>query len=122
MRLTKWASACATGIVLAFLVAGCQEEQTSIDVVRKHRLISAENKQLEARIDRQDKKIESLKESLAKCQKDRDKWKETATKTIQENVRGILGHAMEESVKLREENTKLKAQIEQLKQDNNAGQ
>lgn len=122
MRLTKWASACVTGIVLAFLVAGCQEEQTNIDVVRKHRLIAARNEQLRARIDRQDKKIENLKESLAKCRTDRDKWKETATKTVQENVRGILGHAMEKNVQLSEENVKLKARIEQLKRESNAGQ
>jgi len=121
MILTRWAVV-FSGVVLISLAGGCQEQENGVDAVRRHRLISVENKQLKARIDKQDKKIESLKESLAKCQKDRDKWKETATKTVQKNVREILSLATEESAQLRKENAKLKAQIEQLKQESNAGQ
>lgn len=115
MILTRWAVV-FSGMVLISLAGGCQEQQNGVDVVRRHRLVSAENKQLNTRIDRQDKKIEKLKESLARCQKDRDKWKETATKTVQKNVREILSLATEESVRLRKENAELKTRIKQLEQ------
>ena len=114
MKWTSWVAVCLAAVVLVSLIAGCEEE--NISEVKKHRLIAVENKELKAEVEKRDKNITKLEDDLAQCRTDRDKWKETATETIHENVREILVHAMEESVQLREENVKLKAEIEQLKQ------
>lgn len=114
MKWTSWVAVCLAAVVLVSLIAGCEEE--NISDVKKHRLIAVENKELKAEVEKLDKKVAKLEDDLAQCRTDRDKWEVTATETIQKNVRGILGHAMEKNVQLREENVKLKAEIEQLKQ------
>ena len=92
----------AVGVVI-MLTAGCEKENP----------LAKENMQLKEQLEQRDKEIEKQKELLVKCQQEKKDWKEQ----IQESIKGLRDGAtkdLEEIGRLREENAKLKTQIEQL--------
>lgn len=111
---------------ISILTAGCgQQEPLS---VKQSRAIAAENIELKKQVERLNQEIETLKEQyekeikkqeklLTQCQKDRDNWKKKAQQNIRSQVEPVLDAVVDETAKLREENTKLKAQIEQLQKE-----
>jgi len=111
-------------VVVVMLIAGCQEQQLPSE--KKSRLIAAENMQLKKELERRSKEIEGLKELhdreiqkqeklLAKCLEEKETWKEKSRQNIRNQVNGVVDAIMEQNAKLRQENEKLKAQIENLR-------
>ncbi|MHC4171595.1 MAG: hypothetical protein ACYTBX_13715 [Planctomycetota bacterium] len=110
--------------VVAMLIAGCEEQQ--LPSAKKSRLIVAENMQLKKELERRSEDIERLKELhdreiekqeklFAKCQDEKETWKEKSRQNVRNQVKGVLDAVMEQNAKLRQENEELKVQIEQLK-------
>ena len=111
------------GIAL-MLIGGCvgQNEPPS---VKKSRTIAAENIELRKELTQSSKEIEKLKEQhgkelneqeklLADCLQEKETLKKKSRQNIRSQVKGVLDTVLEENKKLREENAKLKAQIEEL--------
>ena len=126
-RVPAWIT-CVLAVGFAvMLIAGCgQPEPPS---VKQSRAIAAENIELKKQIKRLNQEIEKLKEQhekeikkqeklLTQCQQDKEAWKQKAQQNIRSQVAPVLDAVMDETAKLREENTKLKAQIEQLQKEN----
>ena len=112
----------AIGFV-AMLLAGCGQKEPPD--VKQSRAIAAENIELRKQVERLNQEIDRLKERhekdikeqqklLAQCQQDKESWKKKAQQNIRSQIEPVLDAVMDETAKLREENTKLKAQIEQL--------
>ncbi|HLB74693.1 MAG TPA: hypothetical protein VJJ98_11790 [Sedimentisphaerales bacterium] len=117
------------GIILVSLVAiviaaGCQESQTPSE--KKSRVIAAQNMELQKQLAERDKQIDDLKaqyaartgleqKKLADCQKQTADCKEQLKQGMEEKVNDILVASIEESAKIREENTALKAEIAELR-------
>ena len=115
----------AIGFV-AMLTAGCGQQEPP--GVKQSRAIAAENIELRKQVERLNQEIERLKERhekdikeqqklLTQCRQDKESWKKKARQNIRSQVEPVLDTVMDEIAKLREENTKLKAQIEQLQQE-----
>lgn len=113
----------AVSAVVIMLIAGCEEQQ--LQNAKKSRLIAAENMQLKKELERLSSDIEELKklhgkeiekqqEQLAKCQEEKETWKEKSRQNIRNQVNSVLDAIMKKNAKLRKENKKLKAQVEQL--------
>ncbi|MBN2594019.1 MAG: hypothetical protein JXA81_10965 [Sedimentisphaerales bacterium] len=114
----------------AMLTVGCGPQSTGLltdepPSVKKCRVIAAENIELKKELAKSDKEIEMLKaqysqkideqrERLQKCLQEKEELKEKSRQNVREQVSSVLDTVMEENKNLREENTKLKAQIEQL--------
>jgi len=113
-------------IIAGFVVmlsTGCgQPEPPS---VKKARAIAAENMELRKELQRLNKEIENIQarhgkeldeqeKLLAECLKEKEALKEKSRQNIRNQVKGVLDNVLEENKKLREQNTKLKAQIKQL--------
>ena len=111
------------GIAL-MLIGGCggQNEPPS---VKKSRTIAAENIELRKQLAQSSKEIEKLKEQHGKeideqkkllqtCLQEKEDLKEKSRQNIRSQVKGVLDTVLEQNKKLREENNKLKAQIENL--------
>jgi outer membrane murein-binding lipoprotein Lpp len=108
------------------LIAGCgQKEPPS---VKQSRAIAAENIELRKQLERLNRQIEKLKEQhdkktneqkklLARCEQEKEAWKKKAQQNVRNQVEPVLDAVIDETAKLREENTRLKAQIEQLKEE-----
>ena len=119
---TRKASVLAIGFIV-ILIAGCgQKEPPS---VKQSRAIAAENIELRKQVERLNQEIERLKEQhekeikkqeklLAQCEQDKDALKKKARQNIRSQVAPVLDTVINETAKLREENTKLKAQVELL--------
>ena len=115
----------AVGFVALF-IAGCgQQEPPS---VKQSRAIAAENIELRKQVERLNQEIEKLKEEhdkeikkqeklLAECEQDKEVWKKKAQQNIRSQVAPVLDAVVDETARLREENTRLKAQIEQLQKE-----
>jgi len=117
------------GIILVFVVAiaiaaGCQESQTPSE--KKSRVIAAQNMELQKQLAERDKQIDDLKaqyaarigleqKKLAECEKQTAGCKQQLEQGMEEKVNDILVASIEESAKVREENTALKAEIVELK-------
>ena len=112
-----------TVCVVVMSIAGCGNQEPPS--VKKSRLIAVENMQLTKELGQRNKEIERLnelhnKESkkqeklLAKCVQEKENWKQKARQNVRNQVKGVFDAVMEQNVKLREENEKLKAQIEKL--------
>ncbi len=111
--------------VVVMSIAGCgQQEQPS---VKKSRLIAVENMRLKKELGQRSKEIERLnelhnKESkkqeklLAECVQEKESWKHKARQNVRNQVKDVFDAVMEQNAKLRDENEKLKAQIETLQQ------
>ncbi len=114
-----------TVCVVVMSIAGCGEQEPPS--VKKSRLLAVENMQLTKELGQRNKEIERLKELhnkeskkqeklLAKCVQEKESWKQKARQNVRNQVKGVFDAVMEQNVKLREENEKLKAQIEKLQQ------
>jgi len=120
-------------ICALILIGGCgQQEPPS---VKKSRTIAAENMELKKELAKSNKEIEMLKaqysekineqrEQLQKCLREKEELKEKSRQNVRDQVKGVLDTVLEENQKLREstgrltaENSKLKAQIEELKKE-----
>jgi len=124
-RMTKMKRTARKALVAAIgfavvLVAGCGEKEAPS--VRQSRAIAAENIELQKQLDRSNARIENLKEQydkeldkqqklLKKCKQERDQWKAKSQQNVRDQVKNVLDTVMAENTRLREENTKLKAQI-----------
>jgi hypothetical protein len=113
------------------LTTGCGQQSTGSITeeppsVKKARAIAAENIELKKEIDRLSKELEILKEHhyteineqkdlLQICLQEKDALKKKSRQNIRDQVKGVFDTILEENKKLREENSKLKAQIEELK-------
>jgi len=106
------------------LTGGCGPQEESS--FKKGRTIAAENIELRKELDRRNKKIETLKaqysekideqrEQLRKCLQEKEELREKSRQNVREQVSSVLDTVMQENKKLREENTQLKAQIEELR-------
>jgi regulator of replication initiation timing len=112
-----------TLIFAVMLTAGCGPNEPPS--VKKSRTIAAENIELRKQLAQSSKEIEKLKEQHGKeldeqkkllqtCLQEKEAWKNKSQQNIRNQVKGVLDTVLEENAKLREENTKLKAQIEEL--------
>ena len=106
------------------LTTGCGQPESPS--VKKCRVIAAENIELRKELDRRKKEIEILKEQysrkideqreqLRKCLQEKEELKEKSRQNVREQVSSVLDTIVEENKKLREENSRLKAQIEELR-------
>jgi len=111
-------------IVAVMLIGGCGGQNEPPDV-KKSRAIAAENIELKKQLTQSSKEIEKLKEQhgkeidkqeklLAECLKEKETWQNKSRQNIRSQVKGVLDTVLEENKKLRDENTRLKAQIEEL--------
>jgi len=105
------------------LTTGCGPQEPPD--VRKARAIAAENIELKKQLAKCNKEIELLKaqysskideqrERLQKCLQEKEQLKEKARQNVRDQVKDVLDTVLEENKKLREENTRLKAQVEKL--------
>ena len=113
----------AVGIAV-ISIAGCGQPETPSE--KMSRLISVENTRLKKELELRNSQIERLtrlhnKESekqvklLAECVKEKESWKQRAQQNVRNQVKGVLDSVIEQNAKLREENEKLKTQIEKLR-------
>ena len=121
MKETAWKSL-VISIGFAFvLIAGCGEKEAPS--VKQSRAIAAENIELQRQLDRSNARIENLKKQydkesekreklLKKCQQELEEWKAKSRQNVRDQVKGVLDSVMADNTRLREENAKLKAQIE----------
>jgi hypothetical protein len=109
--------------IAVMLTVGCGPQEPPS--VKKSRTIAAENIELKKQLAKSNKEIEMLKaqyrkktdeqkEQLQKCLKENEALKEKSRQNIRNQVKGVLDTVLEENKKLREENARLKAQIEKL--------
>jgi len=107
------------------LIAGCGEQEPPS--MKKSRLIAVENMRLKKELEQRNREIEKLKELhnreikkqeelLAECVQEKESWKQKAHQNVGNQVKGVFDAVMEQNAKLRDENERLKAQIEKLKQ------
>jgi len=107
-----------TSIILAVvifaviaLVTGCEEQNLSD--TRKSRLVAAENMQLKKDLAQRDEEIEKQKGLLAECIEEQ----EMAAKQVQKSLKELSDTALkdfEEIISLKQENSELRAQLDQL--------
>jgi len=109
--------------VFVMLIAGCWEQEPPS--VKKSRLIAVENMRLKKELEQRSREIERLNELhnkeikkqeklLAECVQEKESWKKKARQNVRNQVKGVFDAVMEQNAKLRDENEKLKAQIEKL--------
>jgi hypothetical protein len=109
--------------IAVIMIIGCGPQQPPN--VKKARAIAAENIELRKELDRRNNQIETLKEQygeelevqkkrLKTCLQEKEELKEKSRQNIRDQVKGVLDPVLEENKKLREENTRLKAQIKEL--------
>ncbi|MHC4395972.1 MAG: hypothetical protein ACYS1A_10000 [Planctomycetota bacterium] len=104
----------AIGIVfVVMLIAGCEEQ--SLSNTKKSRLIANENRQLKQQLARRDREIEKQKGLLAKCLVEKKNLLGLSDEKIENMMGGAFGNISKQNVELQQENKKLKAQIEELK-------
>jgi hypothetical protein len=132
MKDSAWANKLPILLLLLWicaivLTAGCGPQQPPN--VKKARAIAAENIELRKELERRDNQIKTLKEQygeeleaqkkrLKTCLQEKEELKEKSRQNIRDQVKGVLDPVLEDNRKLREENTKLKAQIEELQKKN----
>ena len=123
MKKPTWKALVITICLGVLLIAGCGENEPPR--VKKSRAIAAENIELQKQLDRSNARIQNLKEQydkeldkqqklLEKCKQERDQWKAKSQQNVRDQVKDVLDTVMAENTRLREENAKLKAQIEKL--------
>lgn len=105
----------AVAVVFAVSVAGCGEQNEV--VTEKHRLIAAENIELQRQLEQRDREIKEQKELLEKSLEEKRVLEEEANKHLEE-VLGSLLKDFGDNVKLQEESKKLKGEVEELQKEN----
>ena len=109
--------------VAVISIAGCGQPEPPSE--KMSRLISVENTRLKKELELRNKEIERLKEmhneeskkqdkQLTKCMQEKRSWQQKAQQNVRNQVKGVFDSVIEQNAKLREENEKLKAQIEKL--------
>ena len=109
--------------IAVIMIIGCGPQQPPN--VKKARAIAAENIELRKELERRDNQLKTLKEQygeeieaqkkrLKTCLQEKEELKEKSRQNIRDQVKGVLDPVLEDNRKLREENTRLKAQIEDL--------
>jgi hypothetical protein len=109
--------------IAVIMIIGCGPQQPPN--VKKARAMAAKNIELRKELDLRNKEIETLKvqhgkelteqkKLLADCLKEKETLQNKSRQNVRDQVKGVLGSVLEENKKLRDENTKLKAQIEEL--------
>ena len=109
--------------IAVMLTVGCGPQEPPS--VKKSRTIAAENIELRKQLAQSSKEIEKLKEQHSKeideqkkllqtCLQEKEAWKNKSQQNIRNQVKGVFDTILEENKKLREENTRLKAQIDEL--------
>ena len=122
MKKPAWKSLVISIGLGVLLIAGCGQKEAPS--VKQSRAIAAENMELHKQLDRSHARIENLKEQydqelekqqklLEKCQQERDQWKAKSQRNVREQATKIVDPLMQEITRLREENKKLNAQIEE---------
>jgi hypothetical protein len=110
--------------VAVISIAGCGQPETPSE--KMSRLISVENTRLQKELELCNKEIERLKELhnkeskkqdklLADCMQEKKNWQQKAQQNIRNQVKGVFDSVIDQNAKLREENEKLKTQIEKLR-------
>ena len=105
------------------LTIGCGQPESPGE--KKCRVIAAENIELKKELAKSNKEIELLKAQysrkideqrgqLQKCLQEKEQLKEKSRQNVRDQVKDVLDTVLEENKKLRAENSKLKAQIEEL--------
>lgn len=105
------------------LTIGCGPQEPP--GVKKSKAIAAENIELKKQLAQSSKEIEKLKDQHGKeideqkkllqtCLQEKKAWQNKSRQNIRSQVKGVLDTVLEENKKLRDENTRLKAQIEEL--------
>ena len=100
-------------IVAVMLIGGCAGQNEPPDI-KKSRAIAAENIELRKQLAQSSKEIDEQKKLLQTCLQEKDTWKNKSQQNIRSQVKGVLDTVLEENKKLSDENTRLKAQIEEL--------
>ena len=106
------------------LTIGCGQPESP--GAKKCRVIAAENIELKKELAKSNKefemlkeqyreKIDELKEQLKKCLREKEELRNKSRKNVRDQVKDVLDTVLEENKNLREENAKLKAQIEELR-------
>jgi len=114
----------AIGFALA-LIAGCGEKDAPS--VKQSRVIAAENMELQKELDRSrarfdnmkeqcDKELEKQRDLIERYKKERDEWKAKSQRNVRDQAMSVVDPLMEEITRLREENRKLTAQLEEPKE------
>ena len=124
MKRPDWKAFVCIVVFVVILIGGCagQNEPPS---VKKSRAIAAENIELRKELERRNMEIEKLKgqhmqeineqkQLLAECLQEKETWQNKSRQNIRNQVKGVLDTVLEDNKKLRDENNKLKAQIEEL--------
>jgi len=112
-------------IVFAVVLTGGCGGQNERPDVKKSRAIAAENIELKKQLAQSSKEIEKLKvqhgkeideqnKLLQTCLQEKENLKTKSRQNVRDQVKGVLDTVLEENKKLRDENTRLKAQIEEL--------
>ena len=112
-------------IVFAVVLTGGCGGQNEPPDVKKSRAIAAENIELKKQLAQSGKEIEKLKvqhgkeldeqnKLLQTCLQEKENLKTKSRQNVRDQVKGVLDTVLEENKKLRDENTRLKAQIEEL--------
>ena len=105
--------ALAVGICLiAVLIAGCEEQNLS--TAKESKLIAYENRQLKEQLAQQEKKIEEQGRLLEECQQRREVLEESFKDELDVRVGELLEVFAQLDEERRQENNKLKAQVEEL--------
>ena len=112
-------------IVFAVVLTGGCGGQNEPPDVKKSRAIAAENIELKKQLAQSGKEIEKLKvqhgkeldeqnKLLQTCLQEKENLKTKSRQNVRDQVKEVLDTVLEENKKLRDENTRLKAQIEEL--------
>ena len=124
MKSPDWKAFICIVVFVVILIGGCAGQNEPPDT-KKSRAIAAENIELRKELERRNMEIEKLKgqhkqeineqkQLLAECLKEKEIWKQKSRQNIRGQVKGVLDTVLEENKKLRDENARLKAQIEAL--------
>ncbi len=107
-RRTAILTACVVcGLVWTW---GCEKQN-----VRMSKLIANENRQLKGQLKEKQQEIDNQEQLLNKCLEEKKVLQQQQRKGLEDMLSQLVGGFTEESRKLREENTGLKRQIEELK-------
>ena len=113
-KSTQTALILAVSIVAIMLTTGCAEQNLSS--TKKTRLIASDNIQLKKQLQQCNKEIEKQKKLLDECLQAKKSLQQDSQKDIENLVANIFEGVAKENTNLRDENEKLKAQIEKLKE------
>ena len=122
MKKPTW-NALITIIALSVaLTAGCGQNYPPS--VKQCRAIAAENMQLQKELERSKARFENLKERydqelekqqtlLDECRGQREQWKAKSRQNVRDQAESLVDPLMKEIARLRDENARLRTQIEE---------